>query len=122
MTSEGSGLQAFEGAALRLAEERHRLVLFVNGASPLSAAAVKNLRALCDEYLSDRYELTVVDVHQHPDLAIDQSVIAVPTLVRERPAPVRLLVGDMSDPDRVLRGLGLHGGDSARRLTVPTVQ
>jgi circadian clock protein KaiB len=85
--------------------EAYELRLFVTGMSRRSARAIENLRAVCDEYLPGRYDLRVVDVYQQPELARDEQVVAAPTLVRRRPLPVRRIVGDMSNTDRVLSGL-----------------
>lgn len=122
MTDDGSAPDRLEAAVVRAADDGHRLVLFVNGASPQSSEAVANLRALCDEHLGGRWELTVVDVHQQPDLAIGQAVIALPALIREEPLSVRMVVGDLSDPQRVLRGLGLHPGDTTGHSARPGAQ
>jgi circadian clock protein KaiB len=90
------------------AVEAYELRLFVTGMSRRSARAIANLRAVCDEYLPGRYDLRVVDVYQQPELARDEQVVAAPTLVRRRPLPVRRIVGDMSNTDRVLAGLDVH--------------
>jgi circadian clock protein KaiB len=86
---------------------RWSLTLYVSGASPRSAQALDTVRRVCDEALSGEVDLRVVDVAEHPDLAGEDQVLAVPTLVRQRPTPVRRLVGDLSDVDRVRAGLDL---------------
>ena len=111
--SHDEGTRRFEEAAERLSRDRHRFVLFVNGASSRSAEALTKIRALCDEYLGGRYDLEVVDINQQPELAVGRSVIALPTLVREHPPPVRVVVGDLSDSDRVRRELDLEPPDDA---------
>jgi circadian clock protein KaiB len=90
------------------------LTLFVSGASDLSARAVADARTLFDLHLGRRYHLAVVDVHQ--DLGgVGTGVIATPTLVKNRPLPVRKVVGDLSDTRRVLLALGLPVAEDAPR-------
>jgi circadian clock protein KaiB len=86
---------------------RHVLRLYVTGLTPRSARAVNNLRAICDEYLDGRYDLEVIDIYQQPVLAKGEQIIAAPTLVKQLPLPMRRVIGDMSDRERVLRGLDL---------------
>ena len=74
--------------------------------TPRSARAVKNLRAICDEYLAGRYDLEVIDIYQQPLLAKGEQIVAAPTLIKKLPLPVRRIIGDMSNRERVL--LGLH--------------
>jgi circadian clock protein KaiB len=83
-------------------EDRIILTLFVSGASDLSARAIDSVRQLCDLHLSGRWRLNVIDIHDDPDAALGQRIHAVPTLVRSRPLPVRRVVGDLSQADRVL--------------------
>lgn len=89
------------------APERLHLTLFINGASATSARAVRRLRDLCEQHCPTGYDLEIVDVHQQPALVTSLSVVAVPTLIKEMPRPVRLLVGDFADERRVLAALGL---------------
>jgi circadian clock protein KaiB len=88
-------------------KEIYQLRLFVTGASPVSVRAINNLQKILDQYLKDRYELEIIDIHQQPLLVQSDDVTAVPVLIKKFPAPKRRLVGDMSDAARVLRGLGL---------------
>jgi circadian clock protein KaiB len=90
-------------------EERffYRLRLFVAGSSPISVRAINNLKVILEEHLKDRYELEIIDVYQQPLLVQSEQITAVPVLIKKEPGPRRLLVGDMSDIDRVLRGLSL---------------
>ena len=90
------------------AEERYVLRLYVTGMTQRSTEAFSTIKALCEERLQGRYELEVIDIYQHPQLAIDEQIIAVPTLVKKLPAPLRRLVGDLSDTERVLLGLDLR--------------
>jgi circadian clock protein KaiB len=89
-------------------EPRYELTLFVSGASDLSARAIANARELCDIHLDGRYHLAVVDVHEDSATVLSSGVIATPTLVKNRPLPVRKVVGDLSHTDRVLLALELH--------------
>lgn len=77
------------------------LTLFVSGAAPRSTAAVATVRAVCDEARSERLELGVVDASEHPGRARENDVVALPTLVRVSPGPLRHLVGNLTDPDHV---------------------
>ena len=72
-----------------------------------SARAVNNLRAICDEYLEGRYELDVIDIYQQPVLTKGEQIIAAPTLIKKLPLPMRRIIGDMSNRERVLLGLDL---------------
>ena len=89
-------------------EEHYLLRLYVTGMTPRSTEAFASIKAICEERLRGRYELEVIDIYQHPQLAIDEQIIAVPTLVKKLPAPLRRLVGDLSNEDRVLLGLDLR--------------
>ena len=83
------------------------LRLYVVGRTPRSTRAIANLRRLCDELVPGRVEVEIVDVAEQPDRAEADRIIATPTLVRELPSPQRRVIGDLSDFDRVLAGLGL---------------
>lgn len=84
------------------------LRLYVTGQTPRSVKSVENLKKLCDKYLKDRYELEVIDVYQQPALASENQIIAAPTLIKRLPLPLRRLVGDFSNQDRVVVGLDLR--------------
>jgi circadian clock protein KaiB len=84
------------------------LRLFVAGTTTRSVRAIANLRRICEEYLAGRYELEVIDIYQHPELAKKVQIFAAPTLVKELPLPLRQFVGDLSDVDKVLLGLDIH--------------
>jgi circadian clock protein KaiB len=88
--------------------ETIRLELYVVGQSARSMAAIANLERICRSWLDGRYELTIVDVLDHPEAAEAANIVATPTLIRRAPSPVRRLVGDLSPTDVVLRGLGLE--------------
>ena len=101
--------EAFEKlVATTSSEEHYVLRLYVTGMTPRSTEAFAAIKAICEERLRGRYELEVIDIYQHPQLAIDEQIIAVPTLVKKLPAPLRRLVGDLSNQDRVLTGLDLR--------------
>jgi circadian clock protein KaiB len=88
------------------------LRLYVGGGSQTAKQAVAAIKGICDESVRGRYELEVIDVYQQPELAEADKVLAAPTLVRQRPLPVRRLSGDLSKPERVLKLLGIeHGTD-----------
>ena len=96
----------------RLADEgvvEYLLTLFVSGASEISALAIGNAWSLCENYLAGRYRLQVVDVHRDPAKMLRHNVLAAPTLLRERPLPIRRLVGDLSDTGKVLAALDITG-------------
>jgi circadian clock protein KaiB len=83
------------------------LRLYTAGQSPKSLAALANLKRVCDEHLSGRYSIEVVDLLKNPRLAKDDQIVAIPTLVRKLPEPLRRIVGDLSDTERTLVGLQL---------------
>jgi circadian clock protein KaiB len=88
-------------------KEMWHLRLYVAGESPKSLAAFANLKQLCETHLAGRYEIEVVDLIEHPRLARGDEILAIPTLVRLLPEPMRKIIGDLSDTDRVLVGLQL---------------
>ena len=98
---------ATRAAAQQPAGERYILRLFITGITPRSERAIKNIQDLCTKHLQGRYELQVIDVYQQPSLAVSEQVFAVPTLIKVLPLPLRRLIGDMSDEDRVLVGLDI---------------
>lgn len=88
--------------------DRYNLRLYVTGATASSGRAIASVKALCEEHLRDRYDLEVIDIYQQPDLAEGDQIVAAPTLIRRLPLPLRRLVGDLSDPARVLSRLDLQ--------------
>lgn len=88
----------------------YQLRLYVAGQTPRSLGALTNLKKICDEYLKGRYELEIIDLLQTPQLASGDQILAVPTLVRRLPEPVKKIIGDLSNTERVLVGLDLRGG------------
>ena len=81
--------------------------MFITGGSPNSVRAINNLKSICEKYLPGNYDLEVIDVYQNPELAREEQIIALPTLIKKHPDPLRRLVGDMSDTAKVLNGLGI---------------
>ena len=86
---------------------RYVLRLYVTGTSARSERAIANAKQVCETYLANRYHLDIVDIYQDPAAAREHQIVAAPTLVRVEPAPVRRLIGDLSDRARVLAGLDL---------------
>jgi circadian clock protein KaiB len=84
------------------------LRLYVAGQTPKSLIALKNLRKICEEHLQGRYRLHVIDLVNTPQLAQDDQILAIPTLVRNLPQPIRKIIGDLSDTQRVLVGLDVR--------------
>ncbi len=89
--------------------QQHQLRLYVVGQTPNSTRAIENLRRICEEQLLGEYDLKVIDVLKEPHLAEQDKIIATPTLVKELPPPLRKVIGDLSDIDKVLLGLDLVG-------------
>ena len=85
----------------------YRLRLFVTGITARSTLAIRNLRGICEAHLQGRYDLEVIDVYQHPELARSEQIIVTPTLVKQLPLPPRRMIGDLSDTGRVLAGLDI---------------
>jgi circadian clock protein KaiB len=114
---DGDGLRtdtgqiSFDELERRLEEARagdYVLRLFVSGTTPRSTAAIANVKRICDEHLSGRYQLEVIDVYQQPELARDQQLIAAPTLIKQEPPPARRLVGNLSDEHKVMISLDIR--------------
>ena len=94
--------------------EMYELRLYLAGHSPRSVRAVENLRHTCEEYLPGRYRIELVDLLENPQLARGDEIIAVPTLVRKLPVPVRNIIGDLSDTEKLLVGLQLRSRGGQR--------
>ncbi|HUW75926.1 MAG TPA: circadian clock KaiB family protein [Gallionella sp.] len=95
-------------ASLKVVSSRYILKLYVAGQSPKSANAIVNIKKICEEYLQGRYELEVIDLYQQPQLAQGEQIIALPTLIKKLPIPLRRIIGDMSNTERVLVGLDIR--------------
>ena len=85
----------------------YNLRLYVAGQTPKSVAAINNLRQLCEKYLAGRYSLDVIDLMQDPSLAQRDQIVAIPTLIRQLPEPIRRIIGDLSNSERVLMRLDI---------------
>ena len=98
-------------AALNHKAVRHAgyiLRLYVTGSTPRSLKAVYNLKRFCEEHLPDDYDLEVIDIYKNPDAAREEQIIAAPTLIKRLPAPLRRLVGDLSNTQKLMSGLDIH--------------
>lgn len=111
-----SALERMEAALAHLEDAHYELTLFVSGASTASTRAIGNVKALCETHLRGRYSLTIIDLHNNPELARGRRVLATPTLLKGSPAPERMLVGDLSDSDRVLIALDVRRADADEEL------
>jgi circadian clock protein KaiB len=96
--------KAIEGAST---DKKFVLRLYVSGATRRSSRAIENIRNFCEEHLKDRYELEIIDIYQQPELLEKDQVVAAPTLIKELPPPLRKLIGDMSDKEKILIGLNI---------------
>ena len=99
--------KSFNEAADELESPRYVLRLFITGMTPRSTRAIRAVRELCEQRLKDRCELEIVDVYQQPQLILGEQVVATPTLIKYEPAPLRRIIGDMTDIHRLCFGLGL---------------
>lgn len=97
-------------AAEAEAAEHHHLRLYVAGQTPRSNAAIVNLRRICEEHLAGHYTIEVIDLLVHPQLAAGDQILALPTLVRNLPLPLKRVIGDLANAERVLVGLDLRPG------------
>jgi len=102
-----SAADAFE-LALEKTDARYVLRLYVTGMTPRSQKAIESIKEISEEHLAGRYDLEVIDIYQQPERAQEAQVVATPTLIKQLPLPLRKLIGDMSDKDRVLVGLGIQ--------------
>lgn len=89
-------------------EEKWALRLYIAGNTPKSMTALANLKKYCEEHLDERYTIEIIDLLVHPQLAAGDQILAVPTLVRKVPVPVRKIIGDLSNEEKVLVGLDLR--------------
>jgi circadian clock protein KaiB len=105
-TPKGS-TEAMEKALDRQAKEKYVLKLYITGMTARSQEALRNIKKIMHENFGDNYELEVIDIYQQPTLAKDDQIIAVPTLIKKLPAPLRRLIGDLSQEDRIILGLDL---------------
>ncbi len=100
---------AFERAAKAVSRrQKYVLRLYVAGMNPRSRAAIRTITKVCEENLKDRCELEIIDIYHQPTLARGEQIVAVPTLLKKVPVPLRRIIGDMASMDRVLIGLDLQ--------------
>ena len=102
-----STTESMEQALAKQAKEKYVLKLYVTGMTRRSQQALRNIKKVMHEQAGDNYELEVVDIYQQPALAKGDQIIAVPTLIKKLPAPLRRLIGDLSQEDRIILGLDL---------------
>ena len=105
--NETSGKNVQNRTSVKSTNDEWVLRLYVAGQTPKSINALKNLKAICEDKLDGKYKIEVIDLLVNPQLAGDDQIFAVPTLVRKLPVPVRKIIGDLSDTERVLVGLDL---------------
>jgi circadian clock protein KaiB len=91
---------------------KYLLTLYVTGTSPRANVAIGNLQRICEQELQGQYELEIVDVLEHPQRAEDEKILATPTLIKQLPPPLRRVIGDLSDKDKVLLGLEVRSQPS----------
>jgi circadian clock protein KaiB len=99
---------ALENVAADAPDPDYVLRLYVTGQTPRSVLAIDNMRRICAEHLSDRYTLEVIDIYQNPEACQQQQIIAAPTLIKVLPHPLRRIIGDLSNTEKVLVGLDLR--------------
>ena len=98
----------FEQSLQGKERETYVLRLYVTGLTPRSQKAIKNIKKICEEHLTGRYDLEVIDIYKQPALAKGEQIIAAPTLIRKLPLPLRRFIGDLSDTERIVFGLDLR--------------
>jgi circadian clock protein KaiB len=105
---DGASRNGVSRAASRGDAKHYVLRLYIAGQTPRSLQALSNLRRICEQHLSGRYKVEVIDLLQKPQLAAGDQILAIPTLVRPLPKPARKIIGDLSNTERVLVGLDVH--------------
>jgi circadian clock protein KaiB len=101
-------MEALEAASRDAKNQQYVLRLYVTGLTPRSQEAIRNVTAICEENLAGRFDLQVIDIYQNPVLAKGEQIIATPTLIKKLPLPLRKIIGNMADKDKVLVGLDLR--------------
>jgi circadian clock protein KaiB len=108
MKNKASPLPASQAAASSIpAENKLILQLYVSGMSPKSMAAIGNITQLCDEYLHNAFELEIIDIYKHPEIAAEQHIVFSPSLIKRFPLPRKILIGNLSNTEKVMHGLGI---------------
>ena len=100
--------EEFEKALQDRAQQRYVLRLYVAGMTPRSMESITSIKKICEEHLQGRYEIEVIDIYQHPELAKERQVVAAPTLIKEPPLPLRKFIGRLSEVERILKGLDIQ--------------
>ena len=113
-TKLGISAKTFEQAVAEEPHGRFMLTLYISGMTPRSQRAVDNIHRLCEEHMAGRYDLKIIDIYQQPGLAKDAQIIAVPTLIKKLPLPLRRLIGDLGDLGRVLLALEVETDNGAK--------
>ena len=106
-TKAKNAMAAFEQSSAKPSRPQYVLRLYLAGMTPRSTRAIVNIKGICEEHLKGRYHLRVIDLYQQPVLAEGHQIIALPTLIKKLPVPLRRIIGDLSDRGRVLIGLDL---------------
>jgi circadian clock protein KaiB len=107
VSSDSDMLADFERAIATQDQQEYYLRLYIAGTTPRSTKAIKNLKLICETYLKGRYELEVIDVYQSTQEMQPDNIIALPTLIKRLPLPLRRMIGDLSDSEKVLLGLDI---------------
>lgn len=94
--------------SFKVGKKTYILRLYITDTTPNSARAVVNIKAICENYLKNRYQLEIIDIYQHPAIASTEEIVAVPLLIKKLPLPEERMVGDLSNTEEVLKGLSLE--------------
>lgn len=103
-----TAIEALETASLAAKNQQYTLRLYIAGLTPRSQEAIRSVTAICEEHLAGRCDLEVIDIYQHPVLAKGEQIIAAPTLIKKLPLPLRKIIGNLADKEKVLVGLDLR--------------
>ncbi|HEY9851923.1 MAG TPA: circadian clock KaiB family protein [Leptolyngbyaceae cyanobacterium] len=98
---------SFEQALANQDKHQYRLRLYIAGTTPRSMLAIQSLKSLCETYLQGRYELEVIDIYQASEQIKSDNIVAIPTLIKQLPLPLRRVIGDLSNTEKVLLGLDI---------------
>ena len=90
-----------------IVEDRLVLQLYVSGMSQRSMEAIENIKRLCDEHLADAFQLEIIDIYKHPEVAAEQQIVFSPSLIKKSPVPKRILIGSLSNAEKVIKALGI---------------
>lgn len=113
-----NSFEAFESALEKSDGSSYLLRLYVTGSTHRSIQAIANIKKICEEHLQGRYELEVIDLYQKPQLAHGEQILAAPTLIKKLPLPLRRIIGNLSDEERVLIGLDLKKPQKKIKLSI----